>query len=87
MQKPTMFELNAFFQAMDKNHLPYREVPLTEEEQKALIVIYNRKTKQYYTCPKDTQLSKDEKIVTPSKIFSRITKNIDIIKKDDDFSM
>ena len=84
MKKTTQNELMNFFMAMEKNNLSYRKEPLTVEEISNLIVVYNSATKEYYTLNKSSKLKPEEKIVTPFEIFANISKDIDVIKREND---
>ncbi|MBQ7351920.1 MAG: hypothetical protein IJW59_03550 [Clostridia bacterium] len=84
MKEITQEELNAFFKAMERNNLSYRQTPRTKEEVENLMFVYNSSTKEYYTLEKGIGLSADEKIVTAREVFSNITRNIDAIKREDD---
>lgn len=88
MKKITTKELFAFFQAMNINNISYRDIPRNDEEIENLVFVYNSSTKQYYSLDTNSQLSPDERIVTPIEIFSKISKNIDIITNPhDDYCM
>ena len=69
---------------MERNNLFYRQTPRTKEEVENLIFVYNSSTKEYYSLGKGIVLSADEKIVTAREVFSNITRNIDVIKREDD---
>ena len=73
---------------MNLNNISYRDIPRTDEEIENLVFVYNSSTKQYYSLDTNSQLSPDEQIVTPIEIFSKISKNIDIITNPhDDYCM
>ena len=88
MKEVTAEEKIAFFKAMKKNNLSYREVPRTQEEMDNLVFVHNSATKQYYSIQKGTKLSDEEQIVTPLDIFSHISEDIDVITNEkDDYTM
>lgn len=73
-----------FFHCNGKNNLSYRKEPLTEEEICNLIVVYNSAIQQYYIHNKLCKLKPEEKIVTPFEIFSNISKDVNVIEREDD---
>lgn len=88
MKDITTEEKIAFFQAMKKNNLPYREEPRSKEEIEDLVFVHNSATKQYYSVKKGTKLSENETIVSSFDIFNNITKSIDVIvSESDDYTM
>ena len=88
MNEITTEEKIAFFQAMKKNNLPYREEPRSKDEIDNLVFVHNSSTKQYYSVKKGTKLSANETIVSSFDIFNNITKSIDVIvSESDDYTM
>ena len=88
MNEITTEEKIAFFQAMKKNNLPYREEPRSKDEIDNLVFVHNSSTKQYYSVKKGTKLSANETIVSSLDIFNNITKSVDVlVNENDDHSM
>ena len=88
MNEITTEEKIAFFQAMKKNNLPYREEPRSKDEIDNLVFVHNSSTKQYYSVKKGTKLSANETIVSSLDIFNNITKSVDVIVSESgDYTM